>query len=505
MTDRTLATTRFGSRQGAAALLFLLLGMFFPGCTSPACPPNIIFLLADDLGYAEVGSFGQKKIRTPHLDRLAAEGMRLTQHYSGNAVCAPSRCVLMTGLHPGHAWIRNNREVRPEGQEPIPDETVTLAELLKEQGYATAAVGKWGLGPPGSEGDPLNQGFDRFFGYNCQRHAHNHYPSYLWDNDRRIPLDNPEFPAHQALPEDADPADPASYRRYAGNDYAPDLFSEQAREFIRANRERPFFLYYATTIPHLALQVPEDSLQEYLGKWPDPPYVGDRRYLPHYSPRAAYAAMVTRMDREIGSILDLLSELGLEEDTIVVFSSDNGPTFDRLGGSDSDFFESAGPFRGLKGSLYEGGVRVPTIVRWKGKIAPGSRSDYVSGFEDWLPTLLELAGAAQAVPEGLDGISLAPLLLGRSQPPRPFLYREFPGYAGQQSVRLGHWKGIRQNLLGGEGEPDLRIELYNLAEDPGETTDLSDRHPEVVARIEAIMKQERVPSAVFPFPALDSQ
>lgn len=482
-----------------------MLALFGLGCasTSDSHKPNIIFLLADDLGYGDVGSFGQQKIRTPNLDRLAAEGVRLTHHYSGNAVCAPSRCVLMTGMHSGHAWIRANKEVQPEGQEPISAGTVTLAELLKEQGYATGAVGKWGLGPPGSEGDPLRQGFDRFFGYNCQRHAHNHYPTYLWDNDRRVVLENPEFSAHQALPAEADPNDPAAYERYRGAQYAPDLFSEAARAFIREHRDEPFFLYYATTIPHLALQVPEDSLREYVGLWPDPPYTGDRRYLPHFTPRAAYAAMVTRMDREIGRIMDLVRELGLEEETIFVFSSDNGPAPQDLGGTDSRFFRSAGPFRGLKGSLYEGGIRVPTIVRWKGKIQPGRTSDYVSGFEDWLPTLLDLIGAEGFIPKGVDGISLAPTLLDVDQEPRRFLYREYPREGGWQAVRMGNWKGIRRHLL--DEPPDLGIELYNLKDDVAESQDVSSEYPEIVAEIERIMREEHVPSAVFPLAILDGQ
>ena len=400
------------------------------GRPRPPARPNVIFILADDLGYAELGSYGQQKIRTPSLDRLAAEGVRFTQHYSGNAVCAPSRSVLLTGQHPGHTPIRDNRELQPEGQVPLPAAAVTIAELFKKQGYATAAMGKWGLGPPGSEGDPLRQGFDHFFGYNCQRQAHNHYPTYLYDDDRRLPLDNPAFPVNQKLPDGADPADPRSYAGYAGKAYAPDLIGERARAFIRDNKDRPFFLYLPTTVPHLALQVPEDSLAEYRGLWPDPPYRGDNGYLPNRSPRAAYAAMVTRMDREVGRILDLVRELGLDERTIVVFTSDNGPTYDRIGGSDSEFFRSAGPLRGLKGSLYEGGIRVPAIVRWKGRIPAGLVSERVTGFEDWLPTLLELAGAKEAIPPTIDGLSFAPTLLGQAQEPRPVPLPRVPGLRG---------------------------------------------------------------------------
>ncbi len=469
--------------------------------------PNIVFFLADDLGYGDLGCFGQRRIRTPNVDALAAGGMRLTRHYSGNAVCAPSRCVLMTGLHPGHAYIRNNRSVPPEGQFPIPSATVTLARLLQQHDYATGAFGKWGLGGPTSSGDPLRQGFDRFFGFNCQSVAHNYYPTYLWDNDRRQPLANPAFSAQQKLPATADPNDPASYTAYIGTQYAPDLIAEQAREFIRANKDRPFLLYFPTTVPHLALQVPEDSLAEYRDAFEDAPYDGSRRYLPHRAPRAAYAAMVTRMDREIGRIVELIANLGLDERTIFVFSSDNGPLYDELGGTDTDFFRSAGPLRGRKGSLHEGGIRVPTIVRWKGHIAAGGASDRTTGFEDWLPTILELIGAEQSNPKAIDGISFAPTLLGKTQPTRPFLYREFPDGGGQQAAWIGDWKGIRPQMLpkGTSGSPNLRVELYNLIVDVGETRDLSADHPDVVAQLEAIMKSQHTPSVEFPLPGVDQR
>jgi arylsulfatase A-like enzyme len=477
------------------------------GAAAPApSKPNIIFILADDLGYGDVGCFGQRKIRTPRLDRMAADGMRFTQHYAGNAVCAPSRCVFLTGKHPGHAFIRDNRELKPEGQEPLPEGTVTLAKLLKAQGYATGVFGKWGLGGPGSSGDPLKQGFDRFFGYNCQRHAHNYYPTSLWDNERRVALDNPAFAPYQKLPPDADAKEPRSYSGFAGKQYAPDLIAEQGRRFIRENRNRPFFLYFATTVPHLALQVPQDSLAEYQGQWPDEPYRGTNGYLPHIAPRAAYAAMITRLDREVGRMLDLVQELGLDEQTVFVFTSDNGPLYDRLGGTDSGFFDSANGFRGRKGSVYEGGIRVPCIVRWKGRMVAGATADRVTGFEDWLPTFLELAGAKSAIPKDVDGISFAPTLLGRKQGARPFLYREFPAYGGQQSVRLGDWKGVRQQLAprAQDGQPQMPIELYDLRKDPGETTEVSARHPNVVARIERLMREQHTPSKKFPFPALDA-
>jgi len=435
--------------------------------------------MADDLGYAEVGCYGQRKIRTPSIDRLAAEGMRFTQFYSGSPVCAPSRSALMTGRHSGHGYIRNNSEVQPEGQKPIPDAAVTIAELLKARGYRTGAMGKWGLGPPGSEGDPNKQGFDLFFGYNCQRHAHNHYPTYLRRNQEVVRLEG-------------------NTAGLTGRQFSHDLMETEALGFIRENKERPFFLYLPFIIPHLAIQVPEDSLAEYAGKWDDPPYDGKNGYLPHPHPRAAYAAMVTRMDRSIGRIVEQIEQLGLGKDTVFFFTSDNGPTYDRLGGTDSTFFESAGPFRGLKGSVYEGGMCVPFIARWTGKIRPGTKSDLPSANWDALPTLCELAGAKP--PADIDGISLAPTLLNKGKQQRhEYLYWEFPAYGVQQAVRMGDWKGVRQRM----GQGNLEIELYNLASDVGETKNVAAAHPEIVGRIRKIMETARVPSEVFPLPGID--
>jgi arylsulfatase len=471
--------------------------------------PNIVFILTDDLGYGDLGCYGQKKIRTPNLDRLAAEGMRFTAHYSGHNVCAPSRCVLMTGKHPGHAYIRENRGgMGPdrEGQEPVPAGELTLPLTLKKLGYTLGVFGKWGLGPVGSTGDPLKQGVDRFFGFNCQAVAHNFYPTHLWDNDKKLMLNNPKFAAHQKLPAGADPAAAATYAQYSGKDYAPDLIAEQALRFVRENKDRPFFLFYPTTVPHLALQVPEDSLKEYEGAFPEEPYVGGHGYLPHRTPRAAYAAMITRMDREMGRVFALVKELGLDERTIFIFSSDNGPLYDRLGGTDAEFFNSAGGFRGRKGSYYEGGFRVPCIVRWNGKVQAGTTSDRVTGFEDWLPTLLELAGTKESTPAGIDGLSFAPTLMGQKQEPRPFLYRESPGYGGQQCVRVGDWKAIRTNLNPRAQKKEVKpsaIELYDLAKDPAETTDLAAKNPEVVAKLEQIMREQHTKSALWPIKALD--
>lgn len=475
--------------------------------TQAAERPNVVFILCDDLGYGDIGCFGQTKIRTPHIDKLAAAGMRFTQHYSGNAVCAPSRCVLMTGKHPGHAFIRDNRQNKPgeEGQYPIPADTVTLPKLLKELGYVTGGFGKWGLGAPNTTGEPLRQGIDRYFGYNCQAVAHNFYPTHLWDNDRQIALNNPKFSAHQKFPADGDPQARNAFDPYRGQDYAPDLISAQARAFARANKDKPFFLYYPTTVPHLALQVPEESLTEYDGKFPEEVYLGSRGYLPNRTPRATYAAMITRLDNEIGKLVATIEELGLTDRTLFVFSSDNGPLYDQLGGTDTDFFESARHLRGRKGSLYEGGFRVPTFATWRGKIPAGTTSERVTGFEDWLPTILDLIGGGEKTPRDVDGLSFAATLRGQSQPPRPFLYREFPGYTGWQIARVGDWKAVRQKLNPGPkaalnpGE----IELYNLATDPSEQHNVANDHPDVIAQLSKIMQEQHTKSEVFPIRALD--
>ena len=485
-------------------LFFLSLFILVPSLL--ADKPNIIFIMADDLGWTELGSYGQKKIKTPYLDQLAREGMRFTANYSGNAVCAPSRCVLMTGKHPGHAFVRNNKEFKPEGQHPIPPEEVTMGELLQAQGYVTGAFGKWGLGGPHSHGDPIEQGFDRFYGYNCQRHAHSYYPDYLWSDQKRVPLKNvPPVPGHASLPKDADSKDPRSYDVFKGQDYAPDRINEQALAFIRQNKDKPFFLYYPTVIPHVALHVPDEELKPYLAqKWNDPPFTRDQGYgyTPHFTPRAAYAAMITRMDRYIGNVLNLVKNLGLEKNTIVVFTSDNGTTHLKLE-VDYDFFESVKPLRGLKGSLYEGGIRVPLIVKWPGQVKPGSVTGFSTGFEDWIPTLLDLIEAEETIPADIDGISIAPTLLGKHQPARPFLYREFTGYGGQQAVWMGDWKGVRQRMLRKGTKDPLKIELYNLKTDIGEKNDVASEHPEVVEKLRKLMAQQHVPSKDFPFKPID--
>ncbi|MHC4844975.1 MAG: arylsulfatase [Planctomycetota bacterium] len=472
--------------------------LFLSACAAPPPdPPNLVYILADDLGFGELGSYGQTRIRTPHLDRLAAEGMRFTQHYSGSPVCAPSRATLLTGLHTGHAEIRDNDEMGErgdvwndpdlEGQRPLSDGARTLGEVLQDRGYVTAAIGKWGLGWVGSEGDPNRQGFDHFYGYICQREAHNYYPTHLWRDGAKHVLDNERFSPHQRLPDDADPTLAASYDAYRGGDYAMDHLTDDALGFVREHRDERFFLYLAYPVPHLALQVPDEDLREYAGAFDETPYRGDRGYLPHPTPRAAYAAMITRMDSDIGRLMALLADLGLDENTLVVFASDNGPSW--VGGVDREFFDSSGGLRGRKAQLYEGGIRVPMIARWPGRVAPGSVSDHVSAFWDVLPTFAELAGAP--TPAALDGLSMVPTLLGRphEQTAHELLYWEHA--RAQQAIRVGDWKAHRKR----PGDP---IELYDLSSDPGEQHDVAARHPEVVARLTALMRDARTPSEHFP-------
>lgn len=472
-----------------AALAFLLVTLAAACGVEPSGPPppNIIYMLADDLGYGELGAYGQSRIRTPNLDRLAAEGMRFTQHYAGSPVCAPSRGTLLTGFHTGHGQIRDNFEVGgypdPDelGQMPLDSGTYTIGTMLQDAGYVTGAIGKWGMGGRLSTGQPRYQGFDYFFGYLDQQLAHNFYPTHLWRNGERVELDNPAFSPHQRFQGD-DPDDPEAYRRYQGTEYSLDVMADDALDFLERHAGDPFFLYLPFTVPHLALQVPDSSLVEYEGAFDEEPYLGDRGYLPHPRPFSAYAGMITRMDAHIGRILEKLEELGLAENTVVFFSSDNGTTY--TGGVDAAYFESTGGLRGLKGSLYEGGIRVPLIARWPGRIPAGSVSDHVSAFWDMMPTFADLAGVQP--PEDIDGVTMLPALLGETgQPGHDALYWEYHGlWNGAQAVRAGRWKGVR---LGGHDDPEAPIELYDLDADPGETRDVAAEHPEVVAGIREVM------------------
>ncbi len=479
---------------GTAAFAFPYVNL---GCQKKPPPPNIIYILADDLGYGELGCYGQKKIKTPNIDHLASQGIKFTQHYSGSPVCAPSRCVLLTGKHTGHAYIRNNDEMPErgdvwhdpalEGNRPLLPGTTTVGTLLQKAGYATGAIGKWGLGGPANSGEPNQQGFDFWYGYLCQRMAHNYYPTHLWKNREKDILEGNEyFFPHQKFPEDKDPLAKASYKDYRGQTYSMDAMVKEALNFIKQNKSNPFFLYLPFPVPHVSLQVPDDSLKEYEGAFPETPYLGEKGYLPHPTPRAAYAAMITRMDREIGKILALLDELDLGKNTLVMFSSDNGPTFN--GGTDSAFFASAGPLRGLKTMLYEGGIRVPMIARWPGKIKPGSKTDHVSAFWDVLPTITEIVGCG--TPPDIDGISFLPTLLGNqdAQKKHEYLYWE---YSGKQAVRMGGWKAYRPGV-------EEKIELYDLSKDVGEENNLASTQPAVVAQIEKILQNARTESELFP-------
>ncbi|MFM8890489.1 MAG: sulfatase-like hydrolase/transferase [Planctomycetia bacterium] len=472
--------------------------------------PNVVFFLCDDLGTGDVGALGGREIRSPNIDRLFARGTRLTRHWAGCAVCAPSRCVLMTGRHPGHAVVRSNREVKPEGQAPMPAGTVTLARLFKDAGYATGGFGKWGLGSPGSDSDPLACGFDTFYGYNCQREAHSFYPDHLWDGRTRVDLDNTSLAGGPVARGGTVPADRAAaadaFAAYTGRHYSADLIAERQLAFIREHAASPFFLYVPTTVPHVALQVPPDepSLAEYERQFADEkPYLGGKGYVPCRRPLATYAAMITRMDREVGRIVSLLEELGLTDDTILVFSSDNGATFPGLSGLDTARLASNGTLRDWKGSPYEGGLRVPTVAVWPGRITAGGSIDAPSGFEDWLPTLLELAGLGERIPGGLDGTSLAAALCGRSAAdPDRVLYRELTEASWQAAV-AGRWKVVRKAAARKRPDEAAPTELYDLAADPSEARNVADREPAVVARMEGILDAHHVPDPAWPLPFAD--
>lgn len=432
--------------------------------------PNIIYIMADDLGYGDIGCYGQGKIHTPNLDQLASQGIIFTQHYAGSTVCAPSRACLMTGYHTGHSVVRGNRESKPEGQYPMPDSVITVAELFKQAGYTTGATGKWGLGSPGSEGDPVNQGFDLFFGYNCQREAHFFYPQHLWRNREKVIIRENE--------------------NGAKNIYSHYLIANEALKFIQENKDNPFFLYVPFTIPHAELAIPDSLLNEYKGKFDEIPYAG-QHYGAQEFPRAAYAAMVTLMDYDVGRILNLLDDLQLAKKTLIIFTSDNGPH--REGGNDPDYFDSNGPLRGIKRDLYEGGIRVPFIVRWPGKIKANSRSDHISAFWDFLPTACEIAEIDP--PPGIDGISYLPALLGHPQTEHEYLYWEFHEQNGKQAIRKGKWKAVRLNVSENKDSP---VQLYDLSTDSCEMNNVADRFPEIVKTMEEMLISARTKDPAWP-------
>ena len=434
--------------------------------------PNIIYIMADDLGYGDLSCYGQAHFETPHLDQMAAEGLLFTRHYAGSTVCAPSRSSLMTGMHTGHTYIRGNKEWKPEGQHPIADSVLTVAELMKEAGYVTGAMGKWGLGGPDTEGVPHLQGFDTYYGYNCQREAHFFYPQHLWKNEEKV-----------MLTANADGAKEI---------YSQDLILEESLSFIEQNKDTAFFLYLPYTIPHASMELPEEEMAPYLGKFTEVPHPEGMHYSAQAHPKAAFAAMVTRLDRDIGKLLSLLDELGLAENTLIVFTSDNGPHSE--GGHDPEFFNSSGNLRGIKRDLYEGGIRVPMIARWKGTIEAGRKTEHVSAFWDFLPTACELAGVN--LPAGLDGISYVPTLKNEPQPEHEFLYWEFHEKGGKQAVLIGNWKGVRLQV---NKDPYGPLELYDLSQDPEEESNVAQDHPDIIAQMASIMEDAHQPSEIFPF------
>ncbi len=465
------------NRRSVSLLVMAMLSLFSIA-NGQKTKPNVIFILADDLGYGDLGCYGQQKIRTPHIDQLAAEGMKFTQFYSGTSVCAPSRASLMTGLHTGHTPVRGNVGMEPEGQFPIPDNAFTIAELFKNAGYTTGDFGKWGLGPVGSTGDPIKQGFDKFYGYNCQSLAHDYFPDHLWNNQTRIDLPNTFNNQTQ---------------------YAGDMIQRQALDFMAQNKNKPFFLYLSYTLPHAALQLPngDANLEYYKKQFNEQPVAlkpwNGKGYQPHAYPKAAYAAMVQKMDDYVGQVMQQLVTLGLDKNTLVIFTSDNGPH--REGGNNPDFFNSNGGLRGIKRDLYEGGMREPMIARWPASIKAGQVSTQTGAFWDFLPTFAQLT--KQTIPAGIDGLSILPTLTAKGkQDQHEYYYWEFHENGGRQAVSMGNWKGVRYNA---STNPNGPIELYNLSNDLAEKNNIASANPEIVARIQEIMKTAHVENQDFPF------
>jgi arylsulfatase A-like enzyme len=441
------------------------------GKPQTAMRPNILLIQADDLGHGDLSGYGQTQFQTPSLDRLAREGIRFTQYYAGSTVCAPSRATLMTGLHTGHAWVRGNGDI------PLRDQDVTIAMSLRDAGYRTAVIGKWGLGVPGTSGQPDKKGFEYSFGFMDHRHAHRQYTDHLWRNGERFKTD-------------------------LNSDYANDLFTRETLTFIEQTDRRPFFIYLNYTVPHAELRAPTDSLELFKARYPETPFTNPKAdaqltgstfdapslgYRSQATPKAAFAAMITRMDRDIGRILESLRSRGLENQTLVMFISDNGPH--REGGADPQFFKSSGGLRGIKRDLYEGGIRVPMIARWVGTIPAGRVSGHVWAHWDMFPTIATFAGAK--VPPGLDGLSMAQALRGEKQATHEHMYWEFHERGFQQAVRMGNWKAVRLKV-------DTPLELYDLGADPKEERDVAASHPDVVSKIEAYLKTARTPSDRWP-------
>ncbi|MEM9144121.1 MAG: arylsulfatase [Bacteroidota bacterium] len=508
------------SRKGlfSWSILFALLSLFSFSCKSPKAQPekpNIIYILADDLGYGELGIYGQQRIETPNIDALARDGMCFTQHYTSAPVCAPARYMLLTGKHSGHAYIRGNDEWADrgpvwdyraavldstlEGQRPIPQGTIFFPKLLQEDGYATGMVGKWGLGAPHTQSIPTQMGFDFFFGYNCQRQAHTYYPVHLYKNEVRFPLGNDTIAPSTKLQKGADSQDLKSYAPYTLNTYAPEVMFKEMMDFVESHKSNPFFLYWASPLPHNPIQAPKKWVDYYRKKFgEEEPYLGKKGYFPHPAPRAGYAAMISYLDENLGKLVAYLKQEGLYNNTLIIFSSDNGVTYS--GGTDGLFFNSSGPFgeeygKG-KGFLYEGGIRVPMIATWPGRIQAGSTSDHISAQYDVLATLSDLLGFS--LPDKSDGVSFLPTLIPKKgkQQEHDFLFWEYPEYGGQVAIRMGDWKVVRGNL---KNKKEPTLELYNLREDPQEAHNIASMHPEILRRAETIFAKEHIDSEVERF------
>jgi arylsulfatase A-like enzyme len=462
---------------------------------------NVIYIMADDLGYGELGCYGQKLIPTPNIDRLAAEGTKFTRFYAASTVCAPTRCSLMTGLHQGHAPIRGNKEKGgfgpndPEGQTALPLRNTTIAENLKTVGYKTAIFGKWGLGGPQPGETPMDHGFDTFYGYLCQRRAHTHYPAYLWDNHQPDLLNNVGGSAHQKV--SSVTSDLQEWNsQFNGSDFAHAKILDRAQGFIKKNKENPFFIYYATTIPHAALQAPPEWIEKFPKEWDPKPYLGANGYLPNPRPRATYAAMIAYLDWSVGQLRETLEREGIANRTLIVFTSDNGATFN--GGVDTEFFNSNGGLRGKKMSLYEGGIREPFIA-WCPSLVPAGKTvsePFVA--YDTLASLSELCGTK--APRN-DGISYASALLGKEPKKREYVYVEYPEASAMQAVWIGSFKMIRPDL---KKNPE-KIEVYDLDSDPSEKTDLAAKRPDLIQRAKQIWAEEHVPSKDFPLGVIDKK
>lgn len=482
-------------KRNISILALLLLSTIFSAkAQTRKAKPNIIYIYADDMGYGELGCYGQQKIRTPNLDKLAKEGIRFTQHYASTPVCAPSRCQLMTGKHGGHSYIRGNYELggfadsTEGGQMPLYPNALTIGKILQKEGYKTACIGKWGMGMSNTTGDPNKQGFDYFYGFLDQKQAHNHYPTHLWENGKWDTLNNPPIEVHRKV--DKNNITDATFDYYIGKEYAVNKIAEKALNFVKNNRKSPFFLYLPFPSPHLSLQAPKEAVQEYIGRFDEKPYLGEKGYCPVRYPKSTYAAMITTMDKRIGEVIELVKNLGLDDNTIIMFSSDNGAS--TVGGVDTEFFKSLGDLKGAKMEVYEGGIRVPFIARWPAKIPAGKVTNHASVQYDLMATINELLGI-----KGIqtDGTSFLPTLLNKEkqQKQHEFIYWEYPENGGQVAIRIGNWKGVKRDMIKNR---QAKWELYDLNKDVTESYNIAEQHPEIITQLSQILKREHTPSHI---------